>query len=268
MQSRWPWLLAQSCAHAESSETRPFTRAVANEVALYAMMASNAYADDPKKTHFPIEDLGWRKVDLQGSPVAEGKNSYKSKTFIGSIFSNLQFDVWEDTKSNQTIFAFKGTQEKVDWVTGNLAVGIAVPYKSAKKHVREYMEVHPERTVSVTGHSLGGGVALSVSFWQGVDAIVFNTSPRVFDGLGNVAAPAKRIAVFQSGDVLHKIRNWYPKFLEKIKPDQIVETAFNYSDGNLHRSDLLAERLLACSTEPALQEMAKKINISIACYLN
>ncbi len=259
--------LSASISHAGSSETKPFTKAIASEVAIYSMMASNAYANDPTKTHFPIETLGWRKVDFKGNTVPETQNSYTSKTFVGSIFSNLQFDIWEDSNSNKTIIAFKGTKEKIDWVTGNLAMGIAIPYKSAKKHVREYINAHPDRKVSVTGHSLGGGLALSVSFWEGVDAIAFNASPRIFDGMKNADAPANRLTVFQQGEILQKIRRWYPKFLNKIKPDQIVETSFNYPGGTSHRSDLLAEGLLSCSAEPDLQKIAKEVRLSVSCYL-
>ncbi|WP_319588789.1 hypothetical protein [uncultured Desulfobulbus sp.] len=233
-------ILSSSIVHAESIETKPFTKAVASEVAIYSMMASNAYANDKEKTRFPIEMLGWRKVDLKGKTVQDTRNSYTSKTFAGSIFSNLQFDIWEDSNSNKTIIAFKGTKEKIDWVNGNLAIGISIPYKSAKKHVREYIDSHPDRKVSVTGHSLGGGVALSVSFWEGVDAIVFNTSPRIFDGLNNANESAYRLTVFQQNEILQKIRKWYPKFLKKINPDQIVETNFNYPGGTSHRSDFLA----------------------------
>lgn len=259
--------LSASIAHAESIETKPFTKAVASEVAIYSMMASNAY-NDPKKTHFPIEALGWKKVDLKGNPVPETKNSYTSKTFAGSFFSHLKFDIWEDSNSNKTIIAFKGTQDIIDWEVGNLAIGISIPYKSAKKHVREYIAAHPDRKVSVTGHSLGGGLALSVSFWEGVDAIVFNTSPRIFDGLKNTGAKANRLTVFQQGEILQKIRKWYPKFLNKIKPDQIVETNFNYpGERTSHRSDRLAEGLLSCSTEPDLQEIAKGMHLSVSCYL-
>lgn len=253
---------------ARAGETKPFTREVANEIAIHSMMASNAYANDTTKTQFPIEALGWKKVDLKGDPVAAGKNSYTSKTFVGSIFSNLQFDIWEDAKSKKTIIAFKGTKEKIDWVKGNLALGISIPYKSAKKHVKEYIASHPDRSVSLTGHSLGGGLALSVSFWEGIDAIVFNSSPRIFDGLANNNAPASRLTVFQQGEILQKIRKWYPKFLEKIKPEQIVETNFDYPGGTSHRSDLLAEGILSCGSEPSLQEIAKSMKLVVKCPLN
>lgn len=260
--------LAALAPHAQADPARPLTRDLANEIALYSMMASNAYADDIEKTRFPLERLGWKKVDRQGRPVPEASNSYRPKTFAGDVFSNLQFDIWEDSNSRRTVFAFKGTKEPIDWFNGNLMLGISIPYKSAKKHVREYMAAHPDRRVTVTGHSLGGGLALSVSFWQGVDAVVFNTSPRVFDGAKNQNRPARRLAVFQEDDILQKVRRWYPKFLEKIRPEQIVETRFDYANRNTHRSDLLAEGLLACGTEPALKDLDADVKPTVACYLD
>ncbi|MBN8443686.1 MAG: DUF2974 domain-containing protein [Thauera sp.] len=254
-------------ASASDAGSRPFTRSLANDLVLYALMSSNAYADDDEKIYFPLEELGWKKVDLKGEPVPAQANSYRPKTFVGDFFSNLQFDIWEDMHSNRTVIAFKGTKERIDWVTGNLMIGISIPYKSAKKHVRAYMNTHPERTVMVTGHSLGGGLALSVSAWEGVDAIVFNTSPRIFDGARNMNKPAQRLAVFQEHDILQKIRRWYPKFLATIKPSDIVETRFDYAGRNTHRIDLLAQGLLSCSTDPHLRAVAGELKPSVPCYL-
>lgn len=259
--------LALPASASDAAGPRPLTPALANDLVLYALMSSNAYADDDEKTYFPLEKLGWRKVNLKGEPVPASANSYRPKTFVGNSFSNLQFDIWEDTHSNRTVIAFKGTKEPIDWWSGNLMIGISIPYKSAKKHVRAYMTAHPERVVMVTGHSLGGGLALSVSVWEGVNAIVFNTSPRIFDGARNMNKPAKRLAVFQEDEILQKIRRWYRKFLATIKPSDIVETRFDYADRNTHRIDLLAQGLLSCSTDPQLQAVAAEWKLSVSCYL-
>lgn len=259
--------MAQEPAALAVSQPMTLTREASNEYALLAMMASNAYASDTDKIKFPIEKLGWKKVDEAGHEVGPGKNSYTSKTFIGSVFSNMQFDIWEDSRSNRTVIAFKGTKEKIDWITGNLGLGIAIPYKSAKKHVRLYKEAHPDRAITLTGHSLGGGLALSSSLWLGVDAVVFNTSPRVFDGLGDHREPARRLAVFQHGEVLQRVNKWYPKFLATMPAEKLVETFFQYPGGTSHRSDLLAAGLLACATDPALKALASEVTSPVPCHL-
>lgn len=236
---------------------------LAERYALYAMMASNAYLDKNDRTYFPIENLGWSRVDLEGKPTKS--NSY-TPTWIGKIFSNLQFDIWEHDEKPLTVISFKGTDEKVDWAVANFWIGVSIPYKSAKKHVKKYIEKNSERKIVLTGHSLGGGIALSVSIWEGTDAFVFNTSPRLYDGRKNVNVPAIRKAIYQRGDILQKIRSRYPKFLEKIPTKDIIKTSFNYDGESNHRADLLAEGILRCASNDAkLAELAKRLPEKVKC---
>jgi len=234
--------------------------------AIYAMMSSNAYLDSTR-TYFPIEKLGWVRVDLDGKPT--NKNSY-SPTFLGKLFSNLQFDIWENRKLNKTVISFKGTDEKIDWIVSNLWFGPSVPYKSAKKHVEEYINKNNKQksNIVLTGHSLGGGLALSCSLWLGIDAYVFDPSPRVFDGWRNHKEPAIRKVVYQEKEVLSKVRSFWPKFSEVIDEKDIYQTSFDFNV-NDHRSDYLAEGLLRCSTNNSeLAELAKKVTPEkVSCNL-
>jgi len=243
--------------------TIDLTVEMANQYALKAMMCSRAYVRDTDRTQFPVEGLGWKKVDIAGNPVPADQNSY-TPCFLGRIFSNLQFDIWEKMDSEETIIAFKGTDEKIDWLLGDFALGISVPYKSAKKQVCKYIELNPRRNVSLTGHSLGGGLALSVSVWLGLDALVFNSSPRIFDGLRNMNEPADRKAVFQKGDVLQKLRANWPKFLEKVPSESIVQSHFDYHGESNHRMDLMAEGILRLADDPAYIAIAQAIPVKVA----
>lgn len=230
-------------------------------------MSSNTYVDDKERQYFPIEKLGWRKVDLKGKIVPPGANSYEPKSIVGHVLSSLQFDIWEEESSNRTVFAFKGTDEFSDWLMANMMIGVSIAYKSAKKHVREYKKMHPGRSVTVTGHSLGGGLALSVSAWEGDAAFVFNTSPRIFDGMREIKKGARRIALFQHDEVLQHIRKIHPKFLPMFGPSEIVESKFDYGGKELHRIDLLAEGLIACSSAPSMRNFRAGLNLSVPCYL-
>lgn len=241
---------------------------LAKDYAIYAMMASNAYLD-PDRIYFELGQLGWKKVDLEGQPIIEYKYtpSY-SPSWIGKIFSSLQYDIWEN--KNKTVIAFKGTDEKVDWLT-NFWIGPCVAYKSAKKHVKDYRETHADRTVIVVGHSLGGGLAISCSLWLGVDAYAFNSSPRIFDGWKDNKEKATRKAIFQEKEILSIVRSFWPKFHDVINEEDIYQTNFSYNGvkNNSHRADYLAEGILRCSTnDPELVEFAKKVTpINVTCNL-
>lgn len=264
--------ILSACASAPSQvgheDAKQLPKEEAANYSLYAMMASNAYLD-PERTYFPIEELGWVRVDLDGKPT--DKNSYSPNTFWGKLFSNLQFDIWEHQNSNKTVISFKGTDEKIDWVVANSWFGPSVPYKSAKKHVKDYIKKHPEREKSlvVTGHSLGGGLALSISLWLGKDAYVFNSSPRVYDGWGDHKEPATRKAIYQENEALSKVRSFWPKFFEVMNEDDIFQTNFNYNGVSNHRADYIAEGLLRCSTNnKELSELAKKlVPVKVSCNM-
>jgi len=247
----------------ESGEPTVLDAASAEAYALYAMMASNAYLDKNDRTYFPIEQLGWTRVDLDGNPTDD--NSYTPSS-IGKLFSNLQFDIWEHNEKALTVISFKGTDEKIDWLVANFSIGISIPYKSGKKHVKRYMKNHPDRSLVLTGHSLGGGLALSSSLWEGVDAIVFNSSPRLYDGWGDHNEPAIRKAIYHGNDFLQKIRGRYPKFLEKIPAEDTIEANFDYSGENTHRADLLAEGILRCASgNTEFAALAQQIPEKVSC---
>lgn len=256
---------AEACSAQENGDAQPVTRPLANDTAVYAMMASNAYGSSASRLIFPLAELGWRKVGLDGKPIPDNKNSYSPRTLAGKLVSSLQFDIWESAESKDAVIAFKGTDEKVDWIDSDLAVGISIAYKSAKKLVENYMESNPDRRVTVVGHSLGGGIALSMSVWNGVPAVVFNASPRIYDGLANHDQPADRVVIYQKGDPLEPLRKVHPVFTRKIEARQIYQTSFDYHGENAHRADLIASGLLACADTPELRNLAARMNLPVAC---
>lgn len=221
---------------------------IAAKYALYAMMASNSY-HEKNKMYFPIEKWNWILVDEDGDPTNEPTKD--------GFITGFAYDIYQHQDSNNSVIAFRGTDSKKDWTVSNLAIPFSIPYKSARKAVRKFLHKFPERSLTLVGHSLGGGLALGASCHHGVPAFVFNPSPRVFDGLGDYHEKAVRICFFQKGDALTSIRDaWSDKFLSVVNENDIYESDFEY--GGKHDSDLLAEgfRLLGLSEDPKLAELA------------
>ncbi len=215
---------------------------IAGNVALHAAISSNAYLNK-ERTWFPVDKIGWYKVNLDGKRIAVNKPSYSNR------FTGLALDVWEKEGANSTIFAFRGTDSKWDYVMANLSFPISIQYKSANKKFKKYAEQFT-RDITVTGHSLGGGLALSVSTKNtNVDAIVFDSSPRVFDGLGHEAEEGERVLVFQQGEVLDKIRSkWSVKIDELVQQHKRYVTNYQ-SELGPHRADLIAIGLVKQGAE-------------------
>lgn len=222
---------------------------VANDYAIYSMIASNSY-HKTDRVRFPIEQLGWVQIDREGKPTDKP---------TAELPSGLAYDIFEKHGSNEVIFAFRGTDSKRDFFRANLAIWpFSGQYRQARKIFKDYIQSHPDKKVTVTGHSLGGGLALSMSVRYGVDAVVFDSSPRVFDGLGDKHAPAIRVMVYEGGEILTAVRKiWKKKFLGVVPRENIYKASFDFGDVNKHRSDYLALGLLTlgASISPTLESM-------------
>lgn len=175
-----------------------FTREIAERVWPYAQMATNAYEASADDFELPPGIVTRYKADNDGSG------------FAYQIFDRL-----ENGRLAEVIVAFRGTEGFADWLHGNL-LG-----RQNRKGLRVVETVFAQLDeagyrnipVTVTGHSLGGGIAHYVSLRQmppRVDgaaravaaSYVFNNSPRYWRG----PAQVPRIAVVERGEVLTLLR--------------------------------------------------------------
>lgn len=233
-------LLLASCQTADSTSAaphQPITAPAASQYALYAMMAANAYekTDGP---HFALEKLGWHKIGLDGQPVAGATAASRT---------GLAYNLYRKAGTNEVVFAFRGTDSKRDWFTGNLKImlfGIGSQYEQARREFDAYLAAHPTDKVTVTGHSLGGGICLSISVRKGIDAVVFDPSPRVSDGAGDVHRPAHRVLIYEGGEVLEYFRGLRQKIRDIIPAANIYRCAFSSPGDDKHSCALLARGLL------------------------
>jgi hypothetical protein len=229
---------AQAPTNAPVSKDMPALPTVnasfAAKYAIYAMVASNTYhKNERERVHFPVELLGWQQVDLNDQPTTKATGTRKS---------GLAWDVYEKKDSNEVIFSFRGTDSRRDYLTSSaMPWPLAIQYRQARHNFEKYQAAHPDKHITLTGHSLGGGLAAGLSVRKGVDTVVFDPSPRIFDGWGDKHLPAKtRIVIFQKGEVLEKVRKVWPKLLKTFERESFYMTEFDFQKFNAHRMDQLA----------------------------
>ena len=229
------------------------TPEVAARYVVYAMVASNSYHKSDR-VKFPVETLGWIQVDLDGKPTDRPTKVRKS---------GLAYDIFAKENTNEVIFAFRGTDGFLtDVIFANFAFPpLNLQYRQARNDLAAYMKRYPEKKVTVTGHSLGGGLALCMSVHYGVDAVVFDSSPRIFDGPGDKHLRATRVMVYQRGEILEKVRKFWTKLFEAVSPENIYTASFDFGKANRHRSDQLALKLLDLgkTTDNTLEEVIKAL---------
>lgn len=221
----------------------------ASGVSVYAMMAANAYKKKSGRVRFDLTKLGWEQVDLNGEPTDEPTVEHK--------VSGLAYNIYEKTDTNKVVFAFRGTDSKNDYLLANFSIPpFNVQYRQARRAVAKYLLENSHKNVVATGHSLGGGLALSVSVHHGVKAFTFDPSPRVFDGIGNMHEPAERIIVYQTGEILELARKIWKKDNEVVERSSVFKCDYPdlFTRMNKHRGDLLAKGLLieGASVNPEL----------------
>ena len=225
-------------AEVEMPELPKVSSAFAAKYAIYAMIASNTYhKDESERVHFPVDMLGWRLVDKNDNPTTEP---------TGNSITGLSWDIYENTRSSEVIFSFRGTDSYLDYLTASaMPWPLAIQYQQSRSAFEDYRENHPNKEITLTGHSLGGGLASGISVREGVNVVIFDPSPRIFDGWRDKHKPAKeRVVIYQKGEVLIQARKYWPKLVRTFKPTDFYETNFDFGKFSPHRMDQLALGLL------------------------
>jgi len=196
-------LALSACAHTQVNRPVPMTgcehptgwstqvRETAVDTWLHAQMAANAY-------ELPVAfDLGDQIVE------------HKRRANDGLGFAYVIFERrGANGAPSSWVIAYRGTENHrnplQDWVFGNLLGlqnerGLAV-YRALRAEVGDATDI------SVTGHSLGGGIATHVSLCEkGVRSYIFNSSPRFWQ-CGDEQIQNVRRSVVEKGEALFVVR--------------------------------------------------------------
>jgi hypothetical protein len=208
-------------------------RNTAAESYVYAQLSSNVYNEPPL---FVIPSVTRLEL-VEDDGIGFGYGLYRQTNGNGP---------------DDLIIAFRGTDfsQRDDWAYGNIVTlhnqrGLAV--------FRRIRAAHPGVPITVTGHSLGGGIATFVSLVEPVaQSVVFNSSPR-FRAPRN-AVVNKRTSIVEYGEVLKATR------IFGREADQLY-MSIGCTRGNpvrQHRMRLLAECLTGIAAfdhPPALESL-------------
>ncbi len=163
-------------------------RAMAVDAFPYAQFAVNAYED--KVDPFDLGP-GWTKIG------SKPNNTH-----------GMAYDAWSRQPAGgapqEIVLAFRGTEftHLSDWRDGNVGTK---QNADGMEVFDEWRGKFPAAQMTVTGHSLGGGIATQISLSKAnVRSYIFNSSPR----FKAPRAPEQnsRISVVERGEILKAVR--------------------------------------------------------------
>jgi Ca2+-binding RTX toxin-like protein len=148
----------------------------------YALMAGNAYISTRDKINlFPVP-LGW-------TPFFPVPDPATADTFpVTAGFEAISFQ-----NGTEIVISFAGTYDKD--ITGDIAADIALAtgvvsdqLKQAAEYYLQVRAANPGATITLTGHSLGGGLASLMGVFFGEQAVTFDQAPFYLTALNGAVA--------------------------------------------------------------------------------
>lgn len=107
-----------------------------------------------------------RAIGLSASDLSSTKSTFAARVYVNGTGADASY-----------VVAFRGTQGKSDWITNaRQAFGASSDHYSKALAIGEKIALSGNSNVSLTGHSLGGGLASAAAIASGRDAITFNAA--------------------------------------------------------------------------------------------
>ena len=158
---------------AEDSILKISNREILAENYEYAILSSTAY------------DTTYQDVFIDGSKYEVDRifNDFEGDLSTYNIFKNwlttsgLNATLYKNDDTNEVVISFRGTELQ----PSDIIEDIKLPFGNSQQElalgwVKQMLEEYPGYNFSLTGHSLGGGLAQYVSYYTGLDAVTYNAA--------------------------------------------------------------------------------------------
>lgn len=199
----------------QSVQPVPFVRSEAPQLAVertggpstidLAAMAADVYND------VPAPPAGYRvassddlaRLGLRGEDLISPQSSFRARVYVA-----------EGDGGPHYVVSFRGTTDGSDWkANARQGVGLPSDQYSRALMIAKAIRRHPDARVTITGHSLGGGLASAAALASGRGAQTFNAAGLSDEttrqaGVIRGDAPTPKIAAFYvRGEILSAIQD-------------------------------------------------------------
>lgn len=181
---------------------------VASKAWVYALMASNAYRDKGKVFVIP----GWELASRWESSSSLGLEEWTHKDGSG--------------QTDEIAVAFEGTESLTDWRTNVNYLRESPQFKEAFAYMQCLGRRAAGARIVVTGHSLGGAIALNMSQrLPNVNYFGFDSSPNSYFKVRGSSYVADRYLIYERGEVL-----MIPRIISLPRRNGVKRCGFDFMD--------------------------------------
>lgn len=173
-----------------------------------ALMAADVYHDIPAPPpgYRVAGDADLARIGLDPANLSSPESAFRARVYVRDTAQGTQF-----------VVSFRGSTDASDWkANAQQALGLPSDQYSRALMIARAIGRHPEADVTITGHSLGGGLASAAALASGRSATTFNAAGlsdatiRQAEGIrsANGGAPEPAIAAFYvRGEVLSALQD-------------------------------------------------------------
>ncbi len=173
-----------------------------------ALMAADVYHDipSPPPGYRVAGDADLARIGLDPQNLSSPESAFRARVYVRDTAQGSQF-----------VVSFRGSTDASDWkANAQQALGLPSDQYSRALMIARAIGRHPEADVTITGHSLGGGLASAAALASGRQATTFNAAGlsdatiRQAEGIraANGGTPEPAIAAFYvRGEVLSALQD-------------------------------------------------------------
>lgn len=181
-----------------------------------ALMAQDVYNDVPAPPpgYRVATDADLARIGLSPQDLWSPQSAFRARVYLNGEGAGAQY-----------VVSFRGSTDASDWkANAQQALGLPSDQYARALMIARAIDRHPDANVTLTGHSLGGGLASAAALASGRDAATFNAaglSDATIDqaeGIhGNAGAPPPEIAAFYvRGEILSAVQDGGDRVLGAI----------------------------------------------------
>ena len=173
-----------------------------------ALLAADVYNDAPSPpAGFRVaSDIDLGRIGLKPQDLASSQSAFRARVYVKGTDESAEY-----------VVAFRGSTSSTDW-QANLrqGVGLSSDHYARALIIGRALARNSQASVTITGHSLGGGLASAAAIASGRDATTFNaaglsnatiTRANAIRSAAGIGRAAQVQAFYVRGEVLSAIQD-------------------------------------------------------------